>query len=152
MQNIEKLIYNLRHLRQLDTLLMQKEMKAQSAHFPHLIMIQHITKKGPVAISRIKDMYHVSAPAATQLINALEKGAYIERIKDPNDKRSSLIQLSDHGKEVLKKGSVAFEIGLKELADYLGPEDSELFNRILDRIVAYCHLGLDEGEINHEKE
>ena len=37
------------------------------------------------------------------------------------------------------------------MADYLGPEDSELFNRILDRIVAYCHLNLNEGT-EHEKE
>lgn len=151
MQNIEKLIYNLRHLRQLDSLLMQKAMKEQSAHFQHLIMIQHITKNGPVAISRIKDTYHVSAPAATQLINALEKNELIERIKDPNDKRSSLIQLSNHGKDILKHGSKAFEVGLKEMADYLGPEDSELFNRILDRIVSYCHLNLEEGT-EHEKE
>ena len=151
MQNIEKLIYNLRHLRKLDSLLMHKAMKAQSAHFQHLVMIQQITKDGPVAITRIKESYHVSAPAATQLINALEKNDLIERIKDPNDKRSSLIRLSDKGKEILKQGSKTFEVGLKEMTDYLGPEDSELFNRILDRIVAYCHLSLDEGT-EHEKE
>lgn len=151
MQNIEKLIYNLRHLRQLDSLLMHKAMKAQSAHFQHLVMIQQITKDGPAAISRIKDSYHVSAPAATQLINALEKNNLIERIPAPNDKRSSLIQLSEHGKDILKQGSKAFEVGLKELADYLGPEDSELFNRILDRIVGFCHLNLEEGT-EHEKE
>ena len=46
MQNIENLIYNLRHLRQLDSLLMHKTMKAQSAHFQHLVMIQQITKIG----------------------------------------------------------------------------------------------------------
>lgn len=151
MQNIEKLIYNLRHLRQLDSLLMHKAMKAQSAHFQHLVMIQQITKDGPVAISRIKDNYQVSAPAATQLINTLEKNELIDRIQDPHDKRSSLIQLSEHGKDLLKQGSEIFEVGLKELADYLGSEDSELFNRILDRIVAYCHLNLEEGT-KHEKE
>ena len=104
-----------------------------------------------VAIRRIKESYHVSAPAATQLINILQKYELIVRIKDPNDKRSSLIQLSDLGKEILEQGSKAFEVGLKEMADYLGPEDSELFNRILDRIVAYCHLNLNEGT-EHEKE
>ena len=130
---------------------MHKAMKAQIAHFQHLVMIQQITKDGPVAISRIKDSYHISAPAATQLINALEKNELVVRIKDPHDKRSSLIALSEQGKDILKQGSKAFEVGLKEMADYLGPEDSELFNRILDRIVAYCHLSLEEGT-EHEKE
>ena len=130
---------------------MHKAMKAQIAHFQHLVMIQQITKDGPVAISRIKDSYHISAPAATQLINALEKNELVVRIKDPHDKRSSLIALSEQGKDILKQGSKAFEVGLKEMADYLGPEDSELFNRILDRIVAYCHLSLEEGT-EHEEE
>ena len=147
MQNIEKLIYNLRHLRQLDSLLMHKAMKTQSAHFQHLVMIQQITKDGPVAISRIKDSYHVSAPAATQLIALLEKQGYIDRVKSEKDKRSSLIQLSKQGLKTLDEGAQFFEEGINPLIEYLGEEDSKNFNRILERMIEY----FDTNQDNYEK-
>lgn len=56
---------------------------------------------GPLRISALAAIESVGAPVATRVVASLEELDLLRRTEDPEDKRASLVELSDHGKEVL---------------------------------------------------
>ena len=56
---------------------------------------------GPLRISALATLESVGAPVATRVVASLEELDLLTRTEDPDDKRASLVELSDHGREVL---------------------------------------------------
>lgn len=144
--NLDSIVLNLRRLRAIDARFFQQYVDNKNIPYQHLMMIQFLSHDGPIPISRIKEVYHFSAPAATQLVTLLEKQGYLIRVKSEQDKRSSLIQLSDLGLKTLEEGAEFFEEGVTPLMEYLGEQDSLNFNRILERMIEYFDLNQDNNE------
>jgi DNA-binding MarR family transcriptional regulator len=145
--NLDSIVLNLRRLRAIDARFFQQYVDNKNIPYQHLMMIQFLCQDGPIPISRIKEVYHFSAPAATQLVTLLEKQGYLIRIKSEQDKRRSLIQLSSIGLKTLEDGAKFFEEGVTPLMEYLGEQDSLNFNRILERMIEY----FDQNQDNNEK-
>lgn len=144
--NFDSIVLNLRRLRSIDARFFQQFVNDKNIPYQHLMMIQFLGKDGPVPINRIKDFYHFSAPAATQLVTLLETQGYLSKVKDENDKRSSLVYLSDFGLKTLYEGVKLYEEGLNPLMTYLGEDDSNNFNRILERMIEYFDTMQDNNE------
>jgi DNA-binding MarR family transcriptional regulator len=145
--NLDSIVLNLRRLRAIDARFFQQYVDNKNIPYQHLMMIQFLCQDGPIPISRIKEVYHFSAPAATQLVTLLEKQGYLIRVKSEQDKRSSLIKLSNIGLKTLEDGAKFFEEGVTPLMEYLGEQDSLNFNRILERMIEY----FDQNQDNNEK-
>jgi DNA-binding MarR family transcriptional regulator len=145
--NLDSIVLNLRRLCAIDARFFQQYVVNKNIPYQHLMMIQFLCQDGPIPISRIKEVYHFSAPAATQLVTLLEKQGYLIRIKSEQDKRRSLIQLSSIGLKTLEDGAKFFEEGVTPLMEYLGEQDSLNFNRILERMIEY----FDQNQDNNEK-
>ncbi len=81
-----------------------------TAEFPdlrpaHMIVFQLI--QHPPAGSRLTELAalaHVTVQSMGELIDALEKRHYVERIPDPADRRAKLICLTDRGWAALVRG------------------------------------------------
>lgn len=71
---------------------------------------------GPLPIGQIAEHEHVQPPAASKIVSGLEQLGYIERHADPNDRRCSLIGLSDAGRAAVEEMRAA---GLGFLASRL---------------------------------
>ena len=56
---------------------------------------------GPLRISALASLESVGAPVATRVVASLEELDLLKRTDDPEDKRASLVELSDHGRDVL---------------------------------------------------
>jgi DNA-binding MarR family transcriptional regulator len=56
---------------------------------------------GPLRISALATLESVGAPVATRIVASLEELDLLKRTDDPEDKRASLVELSDHGRDVL---------------------------------------------------
>jgi DNA-binding MarR family transcriptional regulator len=56
---------------------------------------------GPLRISALAALESVGAPVATRTVASLEELNVLKRTDDPEDKRASLVELSEHGREVL---------------------------------------------------
>ena len=56
---------------------------------------------GPLRISALAALESVGPPVATRVVASLEELDLLERTDDPEDKRASLVELSEHGREVL---------------------------------------------------
>jgi DNA-binding MarR family transcriptional regulator len=67
---------------------------------------------GPLRISALAALESVSAPVATRVVASLEELGLLNRTDDLDDKRASLVKLSDHGHDVLAAVSTERTVGL----------------------------------------
>lgn len=58
---------------------------------------------GAMRISAIATYESLGAPAATRVVASLEELGLVLRTSDPEDKRASLIDLTDHGRSTLSE-------------------------------------------------
>jgi DNA-binding MarR family transcriptional regulator len=58
-------------------------------------------KHGPSTVSALAEREHVSSPAITRSVTALEARGLVDRVTDPGDRRQVLVSLSAQGGEML---------------------------------------------------
>jgi DNA-binding MarR family transcriptional regulator len=74
---------------------------------------------GPLRISALAALESVGAPVATRVVASLEELDLLKRTDDPEDGRASLVELSDHGREVLAALWTERTIGLSSRMERL---------------------------------
>jgi DNA-binding MarR family transcriptional regulator len=74
---------------------------------------------GPLRISALAALESVGAPVATRIVASLEDLDVLKRTDDPEDKRASLVELSDHGRDVLSALWSERTIGLRSRLEQL---------------------------------
>lgn len=110
-----------------------------------LLCIKNLEREGNTAItvSEISHRMFVTSPTVTQTVNSLEKNGYIERKKDPHDKRVVDISLTGKGEEILGKVTDYLHALFSGLVDRLGEEQCETLLMLLDQVSEY----LDEVHV-----
>ena len=78
---------------------------------------------GPLRISALAALESVGAPVATRVVASLEELDLLTRTEDAEDKRASLVELSDHGREVLAALWRERTIGLSSRLERLTPAE-----------------------------
>jgi DNA-binding MarR family transcriptional regulator len=78
---------------------------------------------GPLRISALAALESVGAPVATRVVASLEELDLLKRTEDPDDKRASLVELSEHGQEVLSALWSERTIGLSSRVERLTPAE-----------------------------
>jgi len=132
---IQALLLQMRKLRMMES----KIVRLTSSHddkipIHHLMMLLHLTESGPIPIRKIKDEFRVSASAATQLIDSLEKEGFIYKKRDDVDRRSIKIELSALGYEKISSYYRELEKYMEHLVDYVGIDDMLTSLRINEKI------------------
>lgn len=61
-----------------------------------------IERHGPVAPSELARRERIQRPTATRILGHLEKAGLVERIRDPNDGRCSILTASVEGRALLR--------------------------------------------------
>lgn len=149
---LESLVINFKRIRLLEAKLFNSDrFNKEKIPYHHLMLLQQLTDEGPIPISKIKHEYNISASAATQFVNHLERSGYIHRIQHPNDKRSYLIELSDHGKMTVKRSNSSFIRETESLVDYLGAEDTKKLQQIIQKILKY-YIMMEEQKHEQTKD
>ena len=78
---------------------------------------------GPMRISTLATYEAMGAPAATRVVASLEELDLFERRDDPDDKRASVVDLSDLGRETLAKLWNERTIGLSSRLERLSAKE-----------------------------
>ncbi|MBS3972690.1 MAG: MarR family transcriptional regulator [Erysipelotrichia bacterium] len=138
---IQALLLQMRKLRMMES----KIVRMMSSHddkipIHHLMMLLHLTESGPIPIRKIKDEFRVSASAATQLIDSLEKEHFIHKTRDEHDRRSIKIHLSDLGREKIHNYYRELEKYMEQLVDYVGLDDMMMSLRINEKINEFNNM------------
>jgi DNA-binding PadR family transcriptional regulator len=79
------------------------------------------------------------------LVDDLERAGLVERIPDPNDRRSRLIRATPAGRERLRETEAAISVAEAELLGVLSADDQTRLRGILREIAAHVCRGKFEG-------
>jgi DNA-binding MarR family transcriptional regulator len=84
---------------------------------------------------RLSKRIELSSGAMTNRLDRLEEADLIRRLPDPDDRRSVVVELTDHGRETIQKavGVQAQKEGL--VAAALDPQEKEQLNGLLRKLM-----------------
>ncbi|MGE4320785.1 MAG: MarR family winged helix-turn-helix transcriptional regulator [Acholeplasmataceae bacterium] len=87
-----------------------------------------------VMITDIAKRLKVTLPAVTHKVNELVEKNYIEKIPSEKDLRVVYIKLTNDGKTYVESIRDEYYRPIEILANHLGPEDTDTFIRLLDKV------------------
>lgn len=90
----------------------------------------------PSKISDICKHMMVSAAAASQMVDRLEKQYLVQRILDPDDRRVRNVMLSDQGQSFVQQSIAARQRWLKEIPDELSEEQLDQVSTALQLLAS----------------
>lgn len=88
----------------------------------------------PMRMVDLADRMHVVPRTVTTLVDTLEGEALIERRPDPNDRRSTLVHLTDTGRERMAQMAEARRTAAGELLSALSEDEQLQMRRLLAKI------------------
>ena len=98
-----------------------------------------VDERGPLRISALASQESLGAPAATRVVASLEEAGLVTRSSDPDDKRASLISLTQVGGETLKALRKERATGLGAQLDALSESELRLLERALPVLEKISH-------------
>jgi len=114
----------------------EQDMKDMDVSPPQMWFLARLHEAGePKPVSFFADGVFSNRSNATQMIDRLESEGLVERFKNPNDRRSTLVKLTNLGEQRLHEGRERHE---RIIADLLAPlsdderqETLTVFERVL---------------------
>ena len=100
-----------------------------------------IERHGPLTPSELAERERVQRPTVTRVLARLEEAGLVARAADPQDRRSSLVSISDDGRALLQSARARKDAYLARRIDALEPADREA----LERAAALLERMLEEG-------
>lgn len=68
----------------------------------HLRALRALRRHGTMRLSELSDHLHIAPRSATEVVDALESRALVQRRPDPGDRRATLVEVTEHGAGVLE--------------------------------------------------
>src|SRR5919109_4591107 len=62
-----------------------------------------VERHGPLSPSELAEIERIKRPTATRIVRHLEEAGLVERVKDPEDRRSSILSVTAVGRALLKR-------------------------------------------------
>ncbi len=104
------------------------------AQFNVLMLLKDNADKGPISQTDLGRMLLVNRSNITGLVDRMEQAGLIRRIPVPGDRRVNHVEMTDHGREVLKEAHDAYYARLEELMEVLSGDDYECICRLLEGV------------------
>ncbi len=93
-------------------------------------------RMGPLAISALQ-----SLPSMTGVVDRLEEKGLVERQRDPKDRRSVVVILTEKGESLLSQIKAERNRTLQEILKGLSPEEIASLNSILEKLIQALESG-----------
>jgi DNA-binding MarR family transcriptional regulator len=90
-----------------------------------------LLRHGGIRLSELSEHLRIAPRSTTEVIDGLEAKGLIERRPDPQDRRATLVMLTEHGIDVCRRVKSAHGTELERIFDRLTPDDREHLARIL---------------------
>ncbi len=88
-----------------------------------------VDRHGPLSPSELAEVERIKRPTATRIVRHLEEGGLIERIRDPEDGRSSILSATAEGRALLKRLRERKTAYLAKRLAAMEPEDRRTLER-----------------------
>lgn len=114
------------------------ELKPSECELLGILFISTMDKSIPsLSASDLSNELQITPAGVTHQVNSLEKAGYIQRMRDPKDRRVVLIGLTEKGKNYSEKLVFKAFDRFDGLVKHLGEEDSRDFIRIMSSALDY---------------
>ncbi|WP_025274682.1 MarR family winged helix-turn-helix transcriptional regulator [Haloglycomyces albus] len=111
------------------------------------VVLQHLNVNGPSRPCDIVTAVNLDPSTVTRMIQRLEKSGFVERRSDPDDRRATLVSLSQQGEAIIDKARQAWRSLEQRTGDGLSAAEQDQLVRLLERVeanLAPCAEGMDE--------
>jgi DNA-binding MarR family transcriptional regulator len=88
-----------------------------------------IERHGPLSPSELAELERIKRPTATRILRHLEDAGLVERVKDPEDGRGSILSVTAAGRTHLRRLRARKTAYLATRLDKLGPDDRRTLER-----------------------
>ena len=105
-----------------------------------------IYRKNKVNMSEVADYINAPLNTATGVITRLEKKMIVERIRDTEDKRVVMINLTQNGQELIRNQKKQIEYYFKKIYKILTEEEKSVAISIVNKVISTLKAGLDRSE------
>ena len=85
----------------------------------HLRALRTLARHGTMRLSELSDHLQIAPRTATEVVDALQSRDLVRRLADPGDRRATLVEVTEHGADVLA-----------QIRATRGPEAGRVFARL----------------------
>jgi DNA-binding MarR family transcriptional regulator len=90
----------------------------------------------PLRMSDIANRLVLSPGGATKVIDRLEEMGFVARHPDPDDRRATVVEITDTGREAMQRNRVIIDEGLQAVwADHVTDDEARLIVEVMNRVV-----------------
>lgn len=100
----------------------------------HSRALSALTRHGVMRLSELSDHLHIAARSTTEVVDALQERGLVERRPDPNDRRATLVALTEEGTRVGEAIRSARDAEAKNFFSVLSETDRTHLARILRKL------------------
>jgi len=116
--------------------------KSLGLSMPQFGVIMQLHHKGACGMSEISERFEITPAAASQLVDKLVQGGYIQREEDPHDRRAKLLNLTDKARAIIQQGVEERYRWVDQLAEKLTAEERVQISEALN-IMTRAAAGLE---------
>jgi DNA-binding MarR family transcriptional regulator len=96
-------------------------------------LLCYLRDRGPVHQQELGDMLYMDPNNLVLLLNELEAPGYVERRRDPEDRRRHIVELTDEGRRAIERGERGMESIEDEILGGLDAKERAKLRELLDR-------------------
>ena len=114
------------------------ELARGKISFPQFFLLGHLGSHGPTGMSRIAELMGHSTPAATGLVQRLEKLGYVLRSHEQDDRRKVTVTDTPKGSHLVEGVRLEMIANLEKVMERLEPGEQRAWLDIYKKIHEYC--------------
>jgi DNA-binding MarR family transcriptional regulator len=104
-----------------------------------LAALEHLQAAGPMTQKRLGERLSISPGAVTAMIDRLESRGYVERIPNPEDRRSALVLITKAGLEESLRHLWSYIEDMKGVEEGFSEEERDVIARFLGEATRVTH-------------
>jgi DNA-binding MarR family transcriptional regulator len=121
---------------------LQQEVGMLLADNEALLNIGHSPE--PLRMSDIAHRLILSPGGTTKVIDRLEEMGHVVRMSDPEDRRATLLSLTDSGREAVIRNREIIDAGLQQAwAGHITDQEAAVLIEVMDRVMQANHGPID---------
>lgn len=119
-----------------------RELGFATSQLPVLVALK---KNKALSQSELARFARVEQPSMAQLLNRMERDGLVQRVPDPDDKRSRLISLTDSASRRMPKGKAIMDAMCEMALEDFSPSDITQLVALLQRMNANLDRAEDDA-------
>jgi DNA-binding MarR family transcriptional regulator len=112
-------------------------------HPGHLAVLGALTDRGAMSQRRLGELTRVEKSSMVLFLDALEEGGWVRRVRDPEDRRAHIVEITRNGAARFAKLSVKLKAAQDRFLEPLRPSERE---QLVDLLTRLGSDGAGDGE------